>query len=488
MPTRAVATSTLWQMLSQAVMAVLSILATKLVAIGLTKELAGTYNSSYGYLQLFGILADFGLYAVAVREVSKAADRPRMLGALIVVRTWISAAALGIALVIAWLVPSWRASPLSLGITIAALVPLFTLQAGILRTVFQVEYRMKSVFAAEVSQRVLSTALIAGVVLLSGPGHDDAATLYLLLLAGGIGALWLWIVSSVLARRLWPVRLTLDRALIRQLFLLAAPFGAAYVFVALYRQFDVTLIALLRPDFALQNAYYGFVQRMTDMAFLIPTFLLNSTLPALAAREQQGVETKTFLGRCLLTLLLLGTVALLFGALWSRPLVALLTTEQYLSTPDHPGSDTALLLVSLPMFLNALILYGFYVLLHRHAWRRLVASLLAGALLSIVLNILLIPRLGFVGAALTSNAVHLVLAALLVPQAQRIAPASLPRGWLWRWLLFTALSAGLLLLLRPLLTGNIATLVLLGVGVGGIGAVGYAAGLHRLLQAPQAAR
>ena len=42
-------------------MASLSILTTKFVAIGLTKELAGNYNSAYGYLQLFGILADFGL-------------------------------------------------------------------------------------------------------------------------------------------------------------------------------------------------------------------------------------------------------------------------------------------------------------------------------------------------------------------------------------------------------------------------------------------
>ena len=61
-------------------MAALSILTVKFVAIGLTKELAGSYNSAYGYLQLFGILADFGLYAVSVREVSKTKDPSKILG------------------------------------------------------------------------------------------------------------------------------------------------------------------------------------------------------------------------------------------------------------------------------------------------------------------------------------------------------------------------------------------------------------------------
>ena len=481
MPSRAVAASTFWQMASQAVMAILSIVTTKFVAVGLSQELAGYYNSSYGYLQLFGILADFGLYAVAVREVSKAGDKSRMLGALIVVRSLISTIALGAALAIAWSVPSWRASPLSLGITIASLVPIFTLQAGILRTVFQVEYKMQYVFIAEVTHRILSTTLIAMTVLLGSKGSTDVSTLHWMLLFGGLGSVWLWFLSSIFARRLWSVRLTLDPEMLRRLFFLAAPYGLAYLCVALYRQFDVTLIALLRSDFEVQNAYYGFVQRMTDMAFIIPTFLLNSTLPALAAREGKGGETQSLLGRCLVTLLLLGTIAFLFGTLWPRALSLLLTTPQYLSTPDHPGTDTALFLVSLPMFLNGLILYGFYVLLHRHSWKRLVTTLFCGALLSIVCNLFLIPRLGFVGAAYTSNIVHVSLALALMMQAQAALPARMPRGWLVRWIGFALLTASTLFLFRPLLTSSILTLFLLGLAICFIALWAWMLGFHRLL-------
>ncbi|MBT4585812.1 oligosaccharide flippase family protein, partial [Candidatus Peregrinibacteria bacterium] len=82
MSTRQIASSTLWQIGSQITMAALSILTVKFVAIGLSKELAGNYNSAYGFLQLFGILADFGLYAVALREISRSElNREGVLGA-----------------------------------------------------------------------------------------------------------------------------------------------------------------------------------------------------------------------------------------------------------------------------------------------------------------------------------------------------------------------------------------------------------------------
>src|SRR3989338_3858323 len=143
MSPRTIATSPLWQLASQVTMAALSILTVKFVAMGLSKELAGNYNSAYGYLQLFGILADFGLYAVAVREVSKATQREEVLGALIVIRFCILFISLLLALSVIWLLPMWRGTPLPLGVTIAALVPFFTLLAGIVRTVFQVHYKMQ---------------------------------------------------------------------------------------------------------------------------------------------------------------------------------------------------------------------------------------------------------------------------------------------------------------------------------------------------------
>ncbi len=422
-------------------MALLSIITVKFVAMGLSKELFGNYNSAYGYLQLFGILADFGLYAVAVREVSRVKNRAEVLGALIILRCVILALALALALVFVWILPVWKGTPLPLGVTIAALVPFFTLLAGILRTIFQVSFKMHYVFVAEVTQRIVTASLIGLLVLLGVRGSTDLDDYHHFLFIGGVGAFVLFFLSFLYGDRLMKIRPQWNGALIKDLVKKAAPFGLAYLCIALYRQSDVTLIALLRTDYDLQNAYYGPVIRMMDMAFLIPMFLLNSALPVLSERDSRGEPTKGILGKTFLAVTLLSGIAGLFAYFWARPLVELLTTSAFLSTATRPGSDTALRLLAIPMFLNGIALFGFYVLLTRHRWKELTAVLGAGAILSVTLNMLLIPDFGFVGASATSIAVHIFLSLFLLPLSFRAMRFSLSRQQLIRWFFFLLAAA-----------------------------------------------
>jgi O-antigen/teichoic acid export membrane protein len=474
---KAIASSTLWQVASQVVMALLSIITIKLVVTGLSQEMFGQYNTAYGYLQIFGILADFGLYAVSVREVSRQeteAGKETMLGALIVLRVAVTLVSLGGAVLIAFLLPQWRGTPLPLGIAAASLVPGLTLLAGVLRTVFQVKYKMHYVFIAEVLQRVLTVSLTAGLVALGARRATDTHTYLAFLLVGGAGSLLLFALSAVFAARLMRIRLTWDREALGSLLRLAAPYGFAFLCTALYRQFDVTMIGLLRPDHAIQNAFYGAVQRMMDMAYLFPTFLLNSALPLLSARHGKGEDTRKLLGMTLFAVLLLGLTAFLFSVFWARPLVALLTAPDYLSSPGHPGSDTALRLLSVSMLMNGIIVYCFYTLLTVHRWKPLVGTLLVGVALSLVSNLVLVPRLGFVGASITSVLTHTTLALLLLPQSLRILPARMSAAQARSLILYAALLAGFLFLARPFLTGNLPTVLGLATAAVWMGAVAWA--------------
>ncbi len=464
---------------SQIVMAALSIITVKFVTMGLSMELAGYYNSAYGYLQIFGILADFGLYAVAVKELSKSKDRERTLGTLLTLRCIITLLSLGAAVVIAWIIPAWQGTPLPMGIFIAAFVPFFTLLAGIIRSVFQVEYRMHFVFIAEVFQRIVTVSAI-GVLIWMGVRQSTDPMMYeLFLLIGSIGALFLFLVSLFYGNRLIPLRPHLDRTLLKEMLISAAPYGIAFFCTTLYRQFDVTMIALLRPDFAVQNAYYGFVQRMMDMAYLLPTFLLNSTLPILSERDTKGEDTRGLLGKTFFLILLIGTIALLFSVLWSRPLMQLLTSDAYLSTPDHPGADTALRLLSLSMFFNGIILFGFYSLLTKHVWKPLVVTLAIGSILSLVLNFLLIPELGFVGASYTSIIVHALLAILLLPQSLKVLPMRLTGMQIRQWLLFGVGLAAFLVVTAPFLTSSLYTALGLVVAIPVMGGMAWGVGIRK---------
>ncbi|MBU0766896.1 oligosaccharide flippase family protein [Patescibacteria group bacterium] len=481
MSTRKIATSTFWQLGSQVTMAALSILTVKFVAVGLSKELAGNYNSAYGFLQLFGILADFGLYAVAVREVSRSDRKEEVLGALIILRSLMLVLSLSVALFFVWFMPMWKGTPLPLSVTIASLVPFFTLLAGIIRTVFQINYKMHFIFIAEVAQRIFTVIFIGLFILLGVRGSHDLHILHLLLFIGGVGAFLLFFLSLTYGNRLMRIRPHWDTDLLKQLAKSAAPFGFAFLCMALYRQFDVTLIALLRPDFELQNAYYGFVIRMADMGFLIPTFLLNSTLPILSERDAKGEDTRSLLGKTLLIILILGSISLLFSVLWSRPLIQLLTTDSYLSTAARPGSDTALRLLGLPMFLNGIVMFGFYVLLTKLKWKRLVAILLVGVLISLSMNIWLIPIYGFVGAASTSIVVHVLLAIALLIEGARTMPFTISMKNYLQWAAFSLFLAAGLWIVTPFLTNELATVIALVCSILFMGILVWITGLKRSL-------
>ncbi|MDD5623299.1 MAG: oligosaccharide flippase family protein, partial [Candidatus Peribacteraceae bacterium] len=448
--------------------------------IAMTKELVGNYNSAYGFLQLFGILADFGLYAIAVRELSRPEQSTRMIGALFILRLAGVCLSLGTAVLLVWIIPAWRGTPLPLGVTFASLTPFFTLTGGIFRSVFQVRYRMHLVFIAEVLQRILTTALIGLFIVIGIRGTTDTRILDLALIIGSAGAFVYFLLSFLFVRRLTSIAIRWDAPLLRELLRKAFPFGVAYLCIAFYRQFDLTLIALLRPDFELQNAYYGIVARIMDMGFIMPTFLLNSTLPTLHEASMRGKDTRFLLGNTFLTLLLIGSISALFAAFWARPLTMLLTTDSYLATATRPGTDTALRLLSIPLLFNSFIIFPFYTLLNLGKWRRLVSSLLLGSIISLVLNLLLIPSFGFVGAAYTSIIVHLLLALLLFPQGLKAMPLRLAETSVMRLALFLLILTTTLAVITPFLTSTLFAACGLAAMAVFLVLMGWALGISRL--------
>ena len=396
---------------------VLGIVSVKFVTTALSRELVGNYHTVYSYLQIFGILADFGLYAVAVRELAHAKNRMLTFQTLFLLRACITVLSLALALALAFLLPAFRGTPLPLGILLGSLVPFFVLLSGVFRTLFQVEYRMHLIFIAEVLSKAVPVILMGLFLLSPIRASSDVSHYFLFLFFGSAGSLLLFLMSLWFARGLLTVYPGLPKvyhpeiwAEFRRILRLAAPYGFVFLATTIYRQADVSLIALLRSDYDLQNASYGIALRIAEVAFLVPTLVMNSALPYLANLDPKSEERVLFLGHIFLALLTLGSIASLFAFFWARPLALLLAQPSYLSTAMQPGADTALRIFSIPMFLSMLITFSFYLLLLEHRWRALLTLTSLTAILSLLLNAILIPRYGFVGAGMTSVIAHLGLA------------------------------------------------------------------------------
>src|SRR3989338_4146555 len=339
MSTRKIALSVTWQLGSQAITMMLGIVSVKFVTTALSRELVGNYHTVYSYLQIFGILADFGLYAVAVRELAHAKDRALTFSTLFLLSACITALSLALALALAFLLPAFRGTPLPLGILLGSLVPFFVLLSGVFLTLFQVEYRMHLIFIAEVLSKAVPVILMGLFLLSPIRASEEAKHYYLFLFFGSAGSLLLFLTSLWFARGLLTVYPGLPKvyhpeiwAEFRRILALAAPYGFVFLATTIYRQADVSLIALLRSDYDLQNASYGIALRIAEVAFLLPTLVMNSALPYLANLNSKSEERVLFLGNIFLALLTLGSIASLFAFFWARPLALLLAQPSYLST------------------------------------------------------------------------------------------------------------------------------------------------------------
>ena len=109
--------------------------------------------------------------------------------------------------------------------------------------------------------------------------------------------------------------------------------------------------------------------------------------------------------------------------------------------------------------------------------------MLCAVAISLTMNILLIPAYGFVAAAITSGVVHAFLALLLLPRAQALLPARLPKDVIGKAVLFVLASGILIALSAPLLTTHVLTLLGIALIVPAIGGLFLLTGFKRFLLA-----
>ena len=101
--------------------ALVSVFIVKLITNFLSVGGYGEYVSIYEFLAFFGILADLGLFTIAVREMAKYEDRTNfILGNVLSLRTIMSMVAMSLAIGVAFLIPQYRETYLPIGVAIAS--------------------------------------------------------------------------------------------------------------------------------------------------------------------------------------------------------------------------------------------------------------------------------------------------------------------------------------------------------------------------------
>lgn len=385
MSAQAVVKHTAIQFVSRAISTLLGVVAIAIMTRALGTEGFGFYSTANAFVQVVGVLTDFGIAIVTVQLLAEVgANQGKILGSALTLRLLVSAAFLAVTPAVGLFFP--YPVVIKAAILIFAFSQFANTGIQILTTIFQNRLRMELAAAGELLARVIQ---VAGVWFVAGHGSG----LYGMAMAIAIGNAAQFALALALARRLQPFRLDYDREVWRSIIRRSWPIGLSIAFNVIYLRADMLILSLARSQ--AEVGLYGAAYRVIDVLTSLPFLFMGLVMPIMA--NAWSVKDAPRLARAsarafdFLILLALPIVA--GAAALGRPLMAALAGEEF----RESGGLLALLTVGLAaIFLGAVAGHGIIAV---GVQRAMVKWYAVDAAISLAFYALAIPWYGAWGAA-----------------------------------------------------------------------------------------
>lgn len=403
--------NTISQIIGKGFIAIIGVVTVKLITGYLGREGYGQYTTAFEFLAFFSIAADLGLYTVGVREMAKDETKiPMIVGNILSIRTFLCVLMVVIGSIAAFLIPKYQGSPVPIAVMIVGVAMALNILTSTVSTVLQVHLKMEYNSLASVVGKIITVSYMAFVIYVLHPGIQTDG-FYQLIWAGVAGnAVMLaltWYYSSKFAK----IRYRLDKEFYKDVFIKALPYGIALVLNTIYFRIGSVLLSLIKsPD---DVGIYGVPMRMLEAVGIIPLYFMNAVLPVLTKSIQRKDGSHQRIIQYAFDFLVMGSLPIVAGSVvLAYPIVYLISTPEFLSnvSAGFYGSDIVLQILIFALafsFINSL--FGF-ILVADNRQNKILSRNAIGALLTIIINLFLIPWLGVRGAAITNVITELYVA------------------------------------------------------------------------------
>jgi O-antigen/teichoic acid export membrane protein len=394
-------------------------------------EHTGLFVFALSFATIFGIIVDFGLNPVLIREIARAPERSQKLFSLVFgMKGVLALLGYGAMLLVSRLLGH------------SAVTEELLLFTGLVMVIESMSLTIYAVFRGLQNFRYEAVGTVIHQLVLIAVGTIGLvlrADVFILAIAVVCGAGANLLSATWNARRKLGLRLlpALPRQEVRWILGLAAPFFFAGVFTKIYAYIDIVLLGQLTNTGYV--GWYSVAYKLTYAIQFLPIAVSNSLYPAfsqafLANRERlRGLLEQSFVFMVSLALPIAVAVCYLAGPIITNPRL----------WPTYAESVPALQLsiLSLPFIFVNLIGASFLNACNRQKVNTLNIGITM--VVNVALNLIMIPVWKHVGASLAAVASSLVLFSLNVFWIQRIAPLRL--GWLTRRLLRSLVASAVML-------------------------------------------
>lgn len=400
------------QILAKAVLAIIGFVTVKIITNYLEVKGYGYYTGVYDFIAFFGIASDLGLYTIAVREMAKdESNIEKIIGNILSIRTILVFMTMAAAFFSSYFYfPQGTDIMLPLAVSVAAAATILALLTGTISTVLQVNYKMQFNAAASIVGKVIALSYMLYIIFVWSPTPAEGG-FYHLFAAGIFGNAALFGITYYYASKYTRIRYRFEWKFICDVVVKSLPYGLALILNNLYfRIGSIMLLPLAGPE---QTALYGLPLRILESIAILPLYFMNAVLPTLTKALKEKTDYYKKVIQYSYDALVMGGVAMAIGmSAIAYQVIYLLSSEHFLSRTEEGfyGSDMALQIVIFALafsFINTL--FGF-ILVAINRQSKLLYINGTGAIIAIILNLILIPRISARGAAITDIIVEFVVA------------------------------------------------------------------------------
>jgi len=373
-----------WILLAQSLVKVVSFFYTLFLARSLGVENFGYFVAALAYFSLFSSLADFGFNRFLVRVGARESFRlPEILASTLLLRAVLSTGLLAIFSVLIYLIDKdiTRVN-LSLLAVLAVIPQSMALTFdGVLVAVQKLSYSALGLLTLSVATTVIGIYLVSG-------GYSTYGAVSALIL----GQMTYLLVNFLLvSHRRIGLNVKVNLKILKEVTLGSLPYGILGVLGLLYFRIDSLMLSYLKGS--IETGIYGVAYRFLEAIIFVPSAFAAALFPVLAKLEGQTQNIKIIYLSALKT----------FGAL------AILVTISYFFVipevikqflPRYSGSVEVIKILSLTIPFMFLHIPGAMVLISTDKYLRPVIKLsLVTLFFNVVLNLILIPKMGVIGAS-----------------------------------------------------------------------------------------
>jgi len=397
---KTVAWNTSSQLVARGISALTTFLITLVVARRFGAQGLGDFVKITTFLAFFYLIADFGINAIYLQRAPlpvKTKEPAPDTGweDLLILRICLSVFLVMIAVFCLFLFPQGNTQGYTQFVRIGIILftPSIVFQALITtaNALFQKHLRYDMSTIALTVGSVVSVALIYFVARQS----ESATGVLFAIIALLTGAAATAATGLVLTRKFYRTsRLSFSLPRIRTLFFASVPLGITLLFNLVYFRVDSIILTLTRST--AEVGVYGLAYKIFELFLVFPTFFMNSVYPIMVRTvgQNQSEDKKKFAHLVFRSALLLGGFSLVAtGVFWmGAPIVTWIRS-------DFASGVSAARILSLGLPFFFLSSLAMWILIAKKQQLLLVKIYGISMIINVLLNILFIPRYGYMAAA-----------------------------------------------------------------------------------------